>query len=430
MKKTFEYSVTAPIIHTEKGSVRGFIKNGILTFKGIPYGKACRFHECEEVSPWKDVRDCTNYGYVCPLMNMNKATGEIKVPHRYWAMDEDCLNLNIWTPLKNIGKKKPVLVWLHGGGFEEGSSIEQLAYDGTEISSFGDVVFVSINHRLNILGYFDLSDFGKEYEKSGNLGTLDIVAALKWIQKNIEAFGGDAQNVTLIGQSGGGAKITALLQTPLADGLYHKCVNMSGVLSGLVKDARGSGKELCTRLLQELNIQTIGELEKIDYRLLFSSYQKLRKEFEAAGKYAGCAPHPDKFYYGDPLYNGFRKESSSIPLIVGSVYGEFSSFDSFPFNPQSLTEKQQKEYVCSIAGKDAFEKVFPIYKKAYPKNRIIDFLRLDLIFRQPMLEFIRKRVEQGGLVYNYLFDYTQPIDNGTKPWHCADIPYILHNINL
>lgn len=144
------------------------------------------------------------------------------VPHMYWSEKEDCQNLNIWTPSIRDGRKRPVMVWLHGGGFSSGSSIEQLAYDGENLSRAGDVVVVSVNHRLNVLGYLDLSPFGEKYRDSANAGNLDLIAALEWIWDNIEGFGGDPENVTLFGQSGGGVKVWSLLQMPEADGLFHK----------------------------------------------------------------------------------------------------------------------------------------------------------------------------------------------------------------
>ena len=136
------------------------------------------------------------------------------VPHMYWSEKEDCQNLNIWTPSIRDGRKRPVMVWLHGGGFSAGSSIEQLAYDGENLSRAGDVVVVSVNHRLNVLGYLDLSPFGEKYQDSANAGNLDLIAALEWIRDNIEGFGGDPENVTLFGQSGGGVKVWSLLQMP------------------------------------------------------------------------------------------------------------------------------------------------------------------------------------------------------------------------
>ena len=163
------------VVETNKGKVRGYAYNGVSVFKGIPYAKAKRFHAPEPLEAWEGELDATSFGYVCPLLDMPKPAGEVFVPHRYWVMDEDCLNLNIWTPSCDE-KKRPVLVWFHGGGFEAGSSIEHIAYEGENMSRRGDAVVVSINHRLNVLGYFDLSAFGSEYANSGNAGMDDIIA--------------------------------------------------------------------------------------------------------------------------------------------------------------------------------------------------------------------------------------------------------------
>ena len=233
MEKQFTYRKSSITARTALGIVRGYESDHISIFKGIPYAKAERFHAPGPVDAWEGELDATSFGYVCPLLEMPKPTGEIFVPHRYWIMDEDCLNLNVWT-LACDEKKRPVLVWLHGGGFEAGSAIEHIAYEGENMSRRGDVVVVSINHRLNVLGYFDLSAFGEEYANSGNAGMDDIIAALKWVQENIAAFGGDPTKVTLFGQSGGGAKITTLLQMPAADGLFAKGINMSGVIRNLM----------------------------------------------------------------------------------------------------------------------------------------------------------------------------------------------------
>lgn len=184
------------------------------------------------VKPWDGVKEVQSYGYVSPLLHPEQpgGNGEMMVPHMYWQEKEDCQNLNIWTPSIRDGRKRPVMVWLHGGGFSAGSSIEQLAYDGENLSRAGDVVVVSVNHRLNVLGYLDLSPFGEKYRDSANAGNLDLIAALEWIRDNIEGFGGDPENVTLFGQSGGGVKVWSLLQMPEADGLFHKGIIESGVV--------------------------------------------------------------------------------------------------------------------------------------------------------------------------------------------------------
>ena len=284
MAHTFSCSADAPLVRTTGGSVRGYRFDGLDIFKGIPYAKARRFH-APEPAVWDGVLDATSYGYVCPLLEMPKPNGEMLVPHRYWLMDEACQNLNIWTPALDDAHR-PVLVWLHGGGYFAGSSIEQIAYEGENIARLGDCVVVSINHRLNILGYLDLSDFGAEYANSGNAGGDDIIAALRWVRDNIAAFGGDPGNVTVFGQSGGGAKVTTLLQTPAADGLFHKGIVMSGVL-GRLADCTGSGRDCAEALMAELGAADIAALETVPYAALAAAYNKVAPALKAAGKNTG-----------------------------------------------------------------------------------------------------------------------------------------------
>ncbi|MBQ9401402.1 MAG: carboxylesterase/lipase family protein, partial [Clostridia bacterium] len=183
MSHTFRRDGQTAVVQTEQGKVRGYEHDGLQIFKGIPYATAERFHAPQPVEPRDGIFDACSYGYVCPLLTNDPPRGELYVPHRFWPMDENCLNLNVWTPGTD-DKKRPVLVWLHGGGYEAGSAIEHIAYDGANLSRCGDTVVVSINHRLNILGYFDLSDFGGEYANSGNAGGDDIIAALRWVKAN------------------------------------------------------------------------------------------------------------------------------------------------------------------------------------------------------------------------------------------------------
>ena len=222
MGKIFDYD-GVPVLHTTSGDLKGYFYDGVYIYKGIPYAYADRF-QMPVPSKWDGVKDATNYGFVCPLQNQDTPNGELMVPHRYWPQDEHCQSLNIWTNKLDPEAKKPVLVWFHGGGYAAGSSIEQVAYDGVSIAKKGDSILVSVNHRLNILGYLDLSPFGEKYKNSANAGHADMVAALQWVHDNIAAFGGDPENVTIFGQSGGGMKVATLMNTPAADGLFQKGV--------------------------------------------------------------------------------------------------------------------------------------------------------------------------------------------------------------
>ena len=381
----------------------------------------------EEPESWTEPLDATSYGYVCPLIKLPKPAGELLVPHRYWPMDEQCLNLNVWTPVCD-GRKRPVLVWLHGGGYRDGSAIEQVAYEGENLSLYGDAVVVSVNHRLNILGYFDLSAYGREYENSANAGTEDIVAALRWIRRNIAAFGGDPGSVTLFGQSGGGGKVTTLLQTPSADGLFHRGVNMSGVL-GVLDDSLGDGKDLAEALMAELGISGVKELEKVSWRALFDAYLTVSPALKKAGKYTGCAPKKNAFYAGNPLTAGFRKETADIPLLVGSVFGEFSAFTPTPYDRKTIRKTESRKLLAGLLGKET-DSLTALFRKAYPDHPDVDLLQLDCLFRSAGMQYIRRRAALNGCTWSYLVDLEFPIDGGRVAWHCSDIPLFFHNAEL
>lgn len=427
MESIFARDENTAVVSTEAGKVRGYLYKGISIFKGIRYAQARRFHRPEPAKPWEGVWDASNYGFVCPYVDKKPwLSQELYLPHRYWVMDEDCQNLNIWTPACDR-EKRPVLVWLHGGGFNMGSAIEMAAYDGENMCRLGQVVVVSVNHRLNLLGYFDLSDFGEEYANSGNAGTDDLIAALRWIRDNIGSFGGDPENVTLFGQSGGGAKITALLQSPEADGLFAKGINMSGVLQdGVVGSYAKSGKRLAEAMMKELGIHTVQELETVPYEALAAAFRKVRTALRAEGEYLGNEPRPNEFYAGDPLAVGFRKESMSVPLMVGTTYGEFSAFWPLAFDRRA-SAWEGRQTVSRVLGEEKAAELLPVFEQAYPRRNPGDVLYLDTLFREPAMRYVRERARQGGRVYSYLFDQDMPIDGGRMPWHCADIPFALHN---
>lgn len=427
MSHVFSYGPGKAVVETTYGKIRGYEYDHISIFKGIPYAKARRFHAPEPVEPWEGEREATNYGYVCPLLTRPQANGELLVPHRYWIENEDCLNLNIWTPACDH-EKRPVLVWLHGGGFREGSAIEQVAYEGENMCREGRTVVVSVNHRLNVLGFCDLSAFGEEYANSGNAGMDDIIAALKWIRDNIAEFGGDPENVTLIGQSGGGAKITTLLQMPAADGLYAKGIIMSGIIGPVLADSEGSGEELVRAMMKELKLTDVKALETVPYGHLAAAYNRVSPELQKEGKYIGGTPHPNGFYRGVPERHGFREETAHIPLVIGTVFGEFTAFsDAFAGGDPSVPGEVA---VKKLLGEEAAGQLLPLFKKAYPERKPAEVTMLDFIFRLPTQEYIKTRSGLNSCTYSYLFDLDMPVGEGRAPWHCADIPFVFHNTEL
>ena len=236
----FECGKNAPKATTKAGVLRGFTLDGVHTFHGIKYADAKRFEMPQPVAKWEGVKNADSYGFTCPLMYDDAPGGELRYHHGYWPSDENCQYLNVWTT--DMSARKPVMVWIHGGGYSFGSCLELGAVDGDSLCRHGDVVVVTLNHRLNIIGFFDLSAYGEKYKYTANLGMADLVAALQWIKENIAQFGGDPDNVTLFGQSGGGGKIQTLLQMPSAEGLFHKAITQSGFYR--VNDLKNAAKAL------------------------------------------------------------------------------------------------------------------------------------------------------------------------------------------
>lgn len=427
MAKKFVCSQKTPIVETKAGSLRGMYVDGTYMFYGVTYATARRFHKPEAVKPWKGVKDALSYGYVCPLLKQEVTNGEVLVPHRYWLMDEDCLNLNIWTQSLDKTAKKPVMVWLHGGGFTAGSSIEHIAYDGENMSKYGDVVVVSLNHRLNILGYFNLEAYGREYKNSGNAGNADIVEALRWIRDNISDFGGDPDNVTLFGQSGGGMKVWTLMQTPEADGLFHKGIIQSGVIEDFMALPKTDGTILAESLMQELGLKAgdIKALETVPYYHLAQAYNKISEKLAEAGEYIGCVPMANDFYVGDPRTVGFTDHAKTIPVMIGTVFGEFF-FGPGIQDKETLSEKDVTAMIERKFGSRG-RGLIELFKEAYPEKCLADLLFLDTIFRAPTIDFIAKRSSCTAETYSYMFGFEFPYDDGKPAWHCSEIPFVFKN---
>lgn len=425
--KTFRYD-DVPVVETTSGKLKGYFYDGQYIFKGVPYAHADRF-QMPVPSRWEGVKDATTYGFVCPLMAQDTPSAELLVPHRYWPMDEHCQNLNIWTGALGPAAKKPVVVWLHGGGYSAGSSIEQAAYDGANMCREGDVVVVSVNHRLNILGYLDLSPFGEKYRNSGNAGHADLVAALEWVHENIALFGGDPGNVTIFGQSGGGMKVADLMQIPAADGLFHKGLIMSGVADeGLLPSCEGSGKKIVEAMLAGLGLAS-GEVEKLEtlpYPELVRAYTEAMPAVAAAGDYVGGAPQVNDWFLGNPLQHGMREHAYGIPLMVGSVFGEFFAFAPSAFDKTALSQQEAAAIVGKVYGEHTPE-VLAAFAQAYPGKNPTDVLTLDRVMRQPSkkLAALHARGKKAG-TYLYNFTLEFPMSHKTA-WHCADIPFFFHN---
>lgn len=427
MAKKFVCTPDEPVVQTAQGKLRGFVLDGTYTFYGIPYAQADRFQAPRPVTPWQGVRDALSYGYVCPLMEQDVPDKEVLVPHRYWPMDEHCQNLNLWTRSLDPAAKRPVMVWLHGGGFSAGSAIEHVAYEGDRLCEFGDVVVVSVNHRLNLLGYLDLSAFGEKYANSGNAGNADLVAALEWIRQNIAAFGGDPDNVTLFGQSGGGEKVLTLMNTPAADGLFHKGIIESGV-TDLSAGPAADGAPLVRAMLAWLGLdeKEADRLETLPYPRLVKAYKAVVADVAAAGGYIGCWPLANGWYAGNPRQVGFTEHAKTIPVLIGTVMGEFC-FEPGVQNKYGMDEAQVLGLLREKYGAHT-DRLKELFRAAYPQKHLSDLLYLDAFFRAPTRQFIALRSETcTAPTYSYLFSYDFPIDGGKVAWHCSEIPFVFHN---
>ena len=261
------------LVQTVYGTVCGYIEDGIYTFKGIDYAKADRFEAPQDPDPWEGVQTALYYGNQCHQAPRFTWKDDCEAFLYQWddgVQSDDCLNLNVWTAGINDGKKRPVMVWLHGGGYAMGASSELPFYDGTNLAK-KDVVLVSINHRLNILGYMDLSEFGEKYKYSGVAGVMDMVKALEWVKKNIAGFGGDPDNVTIFGQSGGGGKVNILLGTPSAKGLFHRGIIESGSMTSLM--APQTSRDMARAIVGKLGLdeKTIDIIQSIPYSELLAA---------------------------------------------------------------------------------------------------------------------------------------------------------------
>jgi para-nitrobenzyl esterase len=427
-------------VWTTSGKVAGYAENGIYIYKGIPYANAERFMPPQQPSPWDGIRSCRAYGPTCPQGKREGWNSDELAFVFDWDdghSGENCLCLNIWTQGINDKKKRPVMVWLHGGGYSAGSGQELPAYNGAQLCKKGDVVIVSLNHRLNILGFLDLSAFGEKYAQSGNVGLLDIITALKWVQNNINNFGGDPDNVTIFGQSGGGGKVTTLMASPMAKGLFHKAIVQSGSLLNTMssKYSRQIGRGVMEEL--KLKPSQISELQTYPYEELLAAghkvIQQIKKEAYKDGANVslfGWAPTVDgnilPYQPDDPRA---LKQSKNIPLIVGSTLHEFVASAANP----TLKSISRADAIAELKKKygDRINEFLIAFDDAYPGYKTYDLFDVDFIFRPSVVKHATlKYNQQGAPVYVYLFAWESLVLNGKfRSMHCMELPFVFNNIS-
>lgn len=430
----------SPIIETVAGKVRGHSESGIHSFLGIPYGEPTggenRFKPARPKAPWTGIFEANEFGDRAPQIDISMPDSP---SGRLWrfatnTMSEDCLVLNVWTPATD-NKKRPVLFWCHGGGFFSGSGHEP-DYHGANLARNNDVVVVTVNHRLNALGYCYLGDsMGEEYSDSGNVGMLDLVLALEWVRDNISQFGGEPGNVTIYGQSGGGSKVSTLLAMPAAEGLFHKAVIMSGpgVEMSEIEDAERDTSELLGKL--NLSKNEISKLQTVPAKdLVASSFT--RPSLTARTTRRGFGPVVDgRSLPAHPFNPSAPTVSKSVPIMIG--YTEFESTTFLMNDPKfgSLNEDELLERVQLMVEPSHAESLIKGYRDLYPEDSptyVLSRLVTDHRFLLGSFTIADRKFEQGSApVYSYVVTWETPILDGIlRSPHGVDMALFFDNVEV
>ena len=441
------------VTETTSGKVRGYILRGIHHFLGMPYGADTsgpnRFMPPQAPKPWTDVYPALWWGNSAPQNMENRYASKYAAFRDRWNYDdvsEDCLRINVFTPGVKDGRKRPVLFWIHGGGYTNGNAVEQDGYNGENLARAGDIVFCSINHRLGPLGYCNLAGVGGEkYGASGIVGQLDIVAALEWVRDNIANFGGDPGNVTIMGQSGGGAKVCVLTAMPSAKGLFHKAVVLSGA------SVRAGDKALAEKLggyvLAGAGL-TAGDIDKLQqlpwqayYEIATKAQRKLAAELASAGTpvpglRGGFSPSVDGTILPQhPYVPEAAPTAAHVPMIICSTENEQAPAwtDATLMN---VTLPQVAERLKERAGfgpglGDKSMDVVQAYAKAFPDKKPVEIWSLVSSNRQAVVTLADAKVKQAAPVFVSWFAWQPPLFDGRiGAFHCLDICFWFHNTDL
>jgi para-nitrobenzyl esterase len=436
------------IANTQYGKVRGFVDGGVYTFKGIPYGQDTggenRWLPAKPPNPWKDDYPALIYGGNCP-QNLHPWTAIEQTFIQDWDdgyQSEDMLKLNVWTP--SLTGKRAVLVYFHGGGYSFGSSYELPSQEGAQIARHHDVVSVTVNHRLNILGFLDASEIGgSPYEDSANVGMTDLVASLKWVQENIANFGGDPDRVMIYGQSGGGSKVTTLMGMPSAAGLFH-CASVQSGGGGNIP-TKEQQREVARQLMKDLGLHPndIASLQKMEWSTLVAAGNAAVAKINPPmrGMFGPFAPGPpragwspcldDKVINVRSFFDVAPDVSKNVPMLLGSVSEEGNQMASRP------TEEQWHASLAKVYGDDKATAIIAALKKAYPQKRIQTLSYMcsgifglnSLSMRNNIVKMAKlKHDRKGAPAYAYYFTWQSPILDGVAgAWHTAELAFCFDN---
>jgi para-nitrobenzyl esterase len=442
-----EASLKKNIVETDSGKVFGFVRNDIYAFKGMPYGGTTagknRFMAPTKPTPWTGVRGALYWGPAAPQVSESTMVGRrLRGQSEGRYPSEDCLRVNVWTPSFTDNKKRPVLVWIHGGGYTSGSDIENTSYDGENLSRRGDVVVVSLNHRLNVLGYVNLSSYGEKWADAGNAGMLDIVAALHWVKTNISNFGGDPNSVMIFGQSGGGGKVSTLMGMPAAQGLFHRAVVESGSPANKPAGPDRS-PDLAAALIAELGLtaNTIDKIQDLPNETIEEAAVVAPRKLQTGppgargtgGGGVGWTPIVDGKNIPQPTwYPGAPTMSATVPLMVGTVLNEF--FTSALMGDPTLDDMSMDEAKrrLSVEFKDRTEHIVEVFHKNHPQETPFAlFSRISCSGtsrESAVTQAERKTALNAAPAYLYWFQWQTPVlDKTPRAYHTSELAFVFKN---
>jgi para-nitrobenzyl esterase len=447
-------SASKNVVETDSGKIYGYSRDGVIGYRGIPYGaptdKANRFMAPSAVKPWTGVRSALYWGWASPQANNATWDGV----RSSWTQDvesfmfewddgrpsEDCLRLNVWTPATD-SKKRAVMFWIHGGGFTAGSDNELRAYDGENLARQEDVVVVSINHRLGVLGFLNLMEYGDQYAMSPNVSMLDIIAALKWTKTNISSFGGDPGRVMIFGQSGGGAKVGAIMGMPDAKGLFHRASIQSG--SQLKQSTVENSAKLAHATLTELGVNK-GNLAKLHTDFTFE--QIVQAGYVAQRKVAGSGPViPGQGINWGPVVDGkliprhtwdpaAPDESADVPLMVGTVLNEQgNTVQMGDASLETIDLPEAKRRIKAQLG-DHTDHIVEVFQKLHPKATPFEIFSRSTAMRGRLNAYKQAelKAKQGkSEAYLYWFQWQSPMCDGRgRAFHTIELPFCFHNASV
>jgi para-nitrobenzyl esterase len=447
------------VVETPSGKIRGFQRKGVYCFKGVPYGAstsgANRFMAPALPEPWTGIRNALQFGRACfqargssthfnfDGRNLAPSAEDSFLLHRcgILAVGEDCLRLNVWTPEINGQGRRPVMVFMHGGGYEGGFDNDLLSYDGDSLSRNNDVVLVTHNHRLNVFGFLNLREMGDKYADSANAGMLDCVAVLKWVRDNITNFGGDPGNVMIFGQSGGGGKVNNLMAMPSAKGLFHRAACQSGPILKALEPEYSA--KVAAGVMQELglSLSQADELQKVSVdRLAGAADEVMRKmspprplgflrKFEPSGWGPTVDGHVLPHQPFDP---GAPMESASVPLLTGTILNEFpSGLDNR--DATAMTDEELSQKVRSEFG-DKGGAIIEAYRKEYPQATPFGIYATigTSLFRQLAFDQAARKAALGGApAYSYVYSWRTPmLDDRPGTFHACELSFVFDNAEL